>query len=112
MDILNFDAFGFGETIGMYPQAMKALLERGGAIAWGVVPTSPAIREQTPEKLVAHFEKMADNLADKGLDKKLILEQAMITPSCGTGSLEVGDAEKVFQTLRSVSESLRAKHCA
>ena len=38
VDILNFDAFGYGETIGMYPQAMKALLERGGAIAWGVVP--------------------------------------------------------------------------
>jgi hypothetical protein len=110
VDILNFDAFGFGETIGMYPQAMKALLERGGAIAWGVVPTSPAIREQTPEKLVAHFEKMADNLVSKGIDKQMILEQAIITPSCGTGSLEVADGEKVFQTLRAVSQSLRAKY--
>ena len=110
VDILNFDAFGFGETIAMYPQAMKALLERGGAIAWGVVPTSPAIREQTPEKLVGHFEKMADNLASKGIEKQMILEQAIITPSCGTGSLEVSDAEKVFSTLRSVSDTLRTKH--
>ena len=110
VDILNFDAFGFGETIAMYPPAMKALLERGGAIAWGVVPTSPAIREQTPERLAAHFEKMADNLASKGIEKKMILEQAIITPSCGTGSLEFEDAEKVFQTLRSVSQLLRAKH--
>jgi hypothetical protein len=110
VDILNFDAFGFGETIAMYPQAMKALLARGGAIAWGVVPTSPIIREQTPEKLVAHFEKMADNLASKGIDKKMILEQAIITPSCGTGSLEVADGEKVFQTLRAVSQALRAKY--
>jgi len=110
VDILNFDAFGFGETIAMYPQAMKALLERGGAIAWGVVPTSPAIREQTPEKLVAHFEMMADNLASKGIDKKMILGQAIITPSCGTGSLEVADGEKVFLTLRAVSQLLRAKH--
>ena len=107
---MNFDAFGFGETIAMYPQAVKALLERGGAIAWGVVPTSLAIREQTPEKLVAHFEKMADNLASKGIDKQQILEQAIITPSCGTGSMEVADAQKVFQTLRSVSQALRAKH--
>jgi hypothetical protein len=110
VDILNFDAFGFGETIGMYPQAMKALLERGGAIAWGVVPTSPAIREQTPEQLVAHFENMADNLASKGIDKKMIVEQAIIAPSCGTGLLEVADGEKVFQTLRAVSQSLRAKY--
>jgi hypothetical protein len=53
---------------------------------------------------------MADNLAGKGVDKQLILEQAIITPSCGTGSMEVADAEKVFQTLRSVSQLLRAKH--
>lgn len=110
VDILNFDAFGFGETVAMYPQAMKTLLQRGGAIAWGVVPTSPAIREQSPEKLVAHFEKMADNLAGKGIDKKQIVEQAVITPSCGTGSMEVSDAEKVFQTLPLVSKALRAKY--
>ena len=110
VDILNFDAFGFGETIAMYPQAVKALLERGGAIAWGVVPTSPAIREQPADKLVAHFEKMADNLAAKGVAKQMLIEQAIITPSCGTGSLEVSDAEKVFSTLRAVSESLRNKY--
>ncbi|MDD2765156.1 MAG: hypothetical protein PHE83_14415 [Opitutaceae bacterium] len=110
VDILNFDAFGFGETIAMYPQSVKAHLQRGGAIAWGVVPTSVAIREQTAEKLTAHFEKMADNLAAKGIDKAMILQQAMITPSCGTGSMEVPDAEKVFRTLHLVSQALRAKH--
>lgn len=112
VDILNFDAFGFGETVAMYPEAMKAHLGRGGAIAWGAVPTSPAIREQTPATLIAHFEKMVDNLAGKGLDRRLILQQALITPSCGTGSMEVADAEKVFQTLREVSQTLRAKYRA
>jgi hypothetical protein len=110
VDILNFDAFGFGETIAMYAGAVNALLQRGGAIAWGVVPTSPAIREQTPETLVAHFEKMADHLASKGVEKQMILEQAIITPSCGTGSMEVADAEKVFQTLPAVSQALRTRH--
>ena len=110
VDILNFDAFGFGETIAMYAGAIRNLLERGGAIAWGVVPTSPAIRDQTPEALVAHFEKVADHLASKGIEKQLIHEQAIITPSCGTGSMEVADAEKVFQTLPLVSQALRARH--
>jgi len=55
-------------------------------------------------------EVMADNLAGKGIDKQMILEQSIITPSCGTGLLEVADGEKVFQTLRLVSEALRAKH--
>jgi len=63
-----------------------------------------------PETLVAHFEKMADHLASKGVEKQMILEQAIVTPSCGTGSMEVADAEKVFQTLPLVSQALRARH--
>jgi hypothetical protein len=34
----------------------------------------------------------------------------MITPSCGTGSMEVVDAEKVFRLLGEMSGALRAKH--
>ena len=53
----------------------------------------------------------ADNLVAKaGIDKQIILEQAIITPSCGTGSIEVADGESVFQNLRAVSQSLRSKH--
>ena len=75
-----------------------------------MLPTSTAIREQTVEKLAAHLEKMMDNLASKGIDKKLIAEQAMITPSCGTGSMDPADAEKVFETLFQLSKSMKAKY--
>jgi hypothetical protein len=110
VDIINFDAFGFGDTIAMYPKAVKMHLERGGVIAWGIVPTSVAIREQKIETLVTHFGRLADGLAAKGIDRQLIMEQAMITPSCGTGSLGVADTEKVFQLLGEMSGALRAKH--
>ncbi len=110
VDILNFDTFEFGETIAMYPEAIKTLLERGGAIAWGVVPTSTAIREQTVESLAAHFEKMMDNLVAKGIDKQLIVERAMITPSCGTGSMETADAEKVFEMTNALSKYMGDKY--
>lgn len=110
VDMVNFDAFGFGETIAMYPDSVKALLERGGILAWGIVPTSTAIREQTVETLEAHLEKMMDNLASKGIDKKLIAEQAVITPSCGTGSMDPADAEKVFETLFQLSKKMKAKY--
>ncbi|OGJ86530.1 MAG: hypothetical protein A2268_15760 [Candidatus Raymondbacteria bacterium RifOxyA12_full_50_37] len=110
VDIVNFDAFGFGETIAMYPEAVKNHLQKGGALAWGVVPTSAAIRDQSVETLVAQFEKVVDNLAAKGIDKQLILEQAVITPSCGTGSLPVEDAERVFKLLGELSIALKKKY--
>ena len=79
-------------------------------LAWGVVPTSKAIREQTVESMIVHFEKMMDNLASKGIDKQLITEQAIITPSCGTGSMDPEDAELVFQMTHKLSKAMREKY--
>lgn len=110
VDIVNFDSFEFGETISMYADSVKKHLERGGMLAWGAVPTSKIIRTQTVESLEARLEMVMDNLAAKGIDKKLIAEQALITPSCGTGSLEAADAEKVFSLLNQLSVRMKEKY--
>jgi hypothetical protein len=111
VDIINFDAFEYGETIALYPEAVRSHLGRGGMLAWGVVPTSAKIREQTVDSLMAHFEEMVDLLSSKsGVARSIILEQAIITPSCGTGSMLLADAEKVFRELGNLSKALRAKY--
>ncbi len=111
VDMINFDAFEFGETIAMYPEHIKKHLEAGGTLAFGVIPTSTAIREQTVESLVAQYEKVVDNLVEKaGVDRQLVLEQTLITPSCGTGSMEVADAEMVFELEGRVAAALREKY--
>jgi len=107
---VNFDAFEYGDTIAIYSGHVKAHLERGGALAWGVVPTSVKIREQTVESLEKKLEEGMDNLASKGIDKNLIVEQAMITPSCGTGSLDAADAEKVFSLLEALTRRMKEKY--
>ena len=110
VDIVNFDAYEFGHTIAMYPDKVKMHLERGGILAWGVVPTSDAIRDASVESLTEHLEKMMDNLASKGIDKQMIVEQAIITPSCGTGSMEPADAEKVFEMTAALSTAMKQKY--
>lgn len=110
VDIINFDAFEYGETISMYGAHIKKHLARGGALAWGVVPTSTAIREATAASLEAQLEKVMDKLAAQGIDKKAIVEQSLITPSCGTGSMEVADAEKVFLMVAELSKRMKAKY--
>ena len=110
VDMVNFDAFEFGETIAMYADSVKAHLERGGLLAWGVVPTSTAIREQTADSLAAHLEKMIDNLAAKGIDRQMICEQAVISPSCGTGSMDPADAERVFDITCELSRKMKEKY--
>jgi len=110
VDMVNFDAFEYGETIAMYADSVKAHLEKGGMLAWGVVPTSDKIREQTVESLEKKLEEGMDNLASKGISKQLILEQAVITPSCGTGSMDEADAEKVFSLLNQLSKKMKEKY--
>jgi hypothetical protein len=114
VDIVNFDAFDYGESIALYPAAVKRHLESGNALAWGIVPTNSAkIQAQTTESLVNKFNGMVDHLAKTAnIDRDLIVRQALITPSCGTGSLPVADAERVFRILRETSIALHEKACA
>lgn len=111
VDMVNFDAFDFGDTIALYPEAVKKHLEAGKYLAWGVVPTnSEKIRTQTVESLVAKFDEGVDNLAKaSGMDREFIINQAVITPSCGTGSLPVADAELVFKLLGETSKALQSR---
>ncbi|MFC2166643.1 hypothetical protein ACFLQZ_01605 [Acidobacteriota bacterium] len=107
MDIISFDAYEFGDTIGYYPEQINSFLEKGGIIAWGIVPTSEKIREETTDSLQKELEKNIDNLAGKGLDKDMIWEQCLLTPSCGTGSLSVELSDNIFQNLSLLSQKLR-----
>ena len=110
-DVVSFDAFEFGETIAMYPDHVSRHLEAGKVLAWGLVPTSAAIREQTVETLIEHFEKVVDHLVERtGVDRSLVREQALLTGSCGTGSMQVGDARRVFELSSAVSAALRTRY--
>jgi len=110
VDIVNLDAFQYGATISMYADSVKALYARGGAIAWGVVPTSTEIRNQTVESLAAKLEASFDALAAKGVDRTAIVERALISPSCGTGSMALEDAQKVFAMLPALSAFMKKKY--
>lgn len=109
-DIVNFDACEYGETIAMYPEAVRTLFARGGALAWGVVPSSPRVREETAASLADRWERLADLLASKGLDRAEIARQAIVTSSCGAGSLCVEDAERVFGLIAETAALLRQRH--
>lgn len=108
-DIISFDAYEYGETIGYYPQEIKTFLEKGGVLAWGIVPTSEKVNQETLDSLVKKLEELVERLADKGIDKDLIWERALLTPSCGTGSLKEELSEKIFQRLSEVSHKLRSR---
>jgi hypothetical protein len=106
LDILNFDAYGYLENLALYPKELSAFLERGGILAWGIVPTDEAIQNEDGRSLSERFKAGIATLARKGIDP-ILLRRAILTPSCGTGSLPVPLAERVFRITSEVSKILR-----
>ncbi len=108
-DIVNFDAYAYFDAFILYAKQIKAFLESGRIIAWGIVPTlEPAdIEKETTDSLVAQWEAKARQIEEMGINRSVLLAQSFITPSCGTGSLSLDHATKVLRLTKEVSERVR-----
>jgi methionine synthase II (cobalamin-independent) len=104
-DILNFDAYDYIDTIALYPEELARYLEKGGTLAWGIIPTSDAIKKENPGSVRARFQKGLEALS-KYIPRPLLLSQIILTPSCGTGSITISETVKAFQLLLRLKEEL------
>ncbi|MEF8787501.1 MAG: hypothetical protein V5A84_00390 [Planctomycetota bacterium] len=109
VQVVNFEAYEHGDTLALYPDDVRELLDRDGYIAWGIVPTSVRAREETAESLVERLEECIDTLADKGFSREELVERSVLTPSCGTGSMDIDDTKSVFRLLRETRELLQGQ---
>ena len=111
-DVINFDAYQYRGTMSLYPDALKRFLERGGMIAWGIVPTAGSgnIENENPSSLVERLEHEIQLVVDKGIDKQTLLESSWITPTCEPLTLSIELAERVCNFTREVSERMRGKY--
>lgn len=109
IDVISFDAFSYFDRFILYPDAIRAFLNRGGILAFGIVPTGDAdlVAQQTTDGLVAKLEDQIRQVADLGFSRETILAQSFVTPSCGTGSLDLESAKKVLALTRAVSDNVR-----
>ncbi len=105
IDVFNFDAYEYGDTLSIYPEEIKAYIDNGGFIAWGVIPTTDTIKKVSLPLLREKLESGLALLEKIGVPKHKLRQQSLITPSCGTGSLNIEDALKVFSLLKELRNS-------
>lgn len=106
-DIVNFDAFEHLEYFLLYPDQIRTFVERGGQIAWGIVPTSSAVQDATVDSLEAMLKDGLARLRSKGLDPEDLAEHSILTPACGMGSMTVTEAQKAMALLGELSRRFR-----
>ena len=108
-DIISFDAYSFFENFILYRHQLLDFLAGGGILAWGIIPTGDPrdVAGETVESLLAKWQDQVDTLSSLGIAKSTLLQQTLIAPACGTGSLSLELAEKVLAMTAEVSARIR-----
>ncbi|HTY44509.1 MAG TPA: hypothetical protein VMD52_00745 [Patescibacteria group bacterium] len=108
IDIINFDAFAFLDRLILYAADLKRFLRRGGILCWGIVPTQEFTGKEDAAFLVKRIEAGIAVLEKKGLERELLLENLIISPSCGAGNLDIASAAGIFRLLSMTASAIRA----
>ncbi len=106
VEVLNFDAYQYGTTLGLYSDSLQEFIDRDGLIAWGIVPTTAAIEDETAGSLMERINSLLEVLETKGFERYAIVQHSMLTPSCGAGSLNERQTGKVFSLLKELKSAL------
>ena len=104
IDLLSFDSYGYFESLQLYGRALVKFFQRGGWLAWGLVPTGEDFRQETAEGLWLRFTRQVAQLAQElKATSKEILSRAILTPACGMGYLSPDEARRALRILADLS---------
>lgn len=96
LQIISFDAYDYFASLLVYSDELNPFFERGGVLAWGIVPSSEKAWSEEASSLESVLESQREALLRRGVGEKYLCNRYLITPSCGTGALSPDLAERVY----------------
>jgi hypothetical protein len=105
--ILSLDAYRFGATLVPYATHLHRFVERGGVIAWGIVPTLDDPFGESVQTLQERLAALLHDLFPTHMIREKVLRQSMVTPACGTGLLTQEQARHIYRLTAGISRNLR-----
>jgi hypothetical protein len=110
LDILSLDIYQNGEVFSSYSESIKRFLDRGGVIAWGIVPTNfEPFEAENINTLVAKLANLWDLLIHKGIDRQFLFSRSLISPAtcCLVNPDGEETVEKAFKVVKELSHRLQ-----
>jgi methionine synthase II (cobalamin-independent) len=90
---------------------IKSFLDRKGAIAWGIVPNDEqSLAKETTASLKDRLEEAMAPFTRKGAQFRQLLQQGLLTPSCGLASLTTEAAAQALELLAELSAMIRQRY--
>jgi hypothetical protein len=106
--VISIDAYATAKEFLLYSDAIAAYLERGGVIAWGIVPADYRIfSTETTGSLFDRYLAIRKTLCTR-VPEKLFDRQALITPSCGIRFSDRGGAMAIMGAAAEISRRIRS----
>jgi len=113
IDILSFDAYNYASSLSTHSDKVKSFLERGGSIAWGIVPNEEeALAKESLSGLRDRLEEAMAPFTRDGVKFRQLIAQGLITPSCGLESLSPEAASLALEFTAKLSRDLRSRYIA
>jgi methionine synthase II (cobalamin-independent) len=111
IDILSFDAYNYASSLSTHFDKVKSFLERGGNIAWGIVPNDEeTLAKESLPSLRARLEEAMAPFTRDGVKFKQIIAEGLITPSCGLEGLSPEAASRALELTAQLSRDLRSRY--
>jgi len=105
--IINFDAYVYMDSLALYAESIAELLDRGGYLAWGIVPSQRLRARPGPEELFERLRLGIDLLSGKGVPGEKLLGNLLLTTSCGLGTMTETEAEAALCELKMLHRLVR-----
>jgi hypothetical protein len=113
LDILSLDIYQNGEVFSSYSESIQRFLDRGGVIAWGIVPTNfEPFEDESINSLEKRLTAFWDSLDDKGIDREFLISRSLLSPAtcCLVNPDGEKTVEKAFQAVNVLSHRLRDRY--
>jgi len=111
-DIVSFDTYNYAQSLSLYPAEVKKFLGRKGTIAWGIVPNDEeSLAKESVASLKDRLEEAMAPFTKKGVHFQQLIEQGLLTPSCGLASLTTKEASaRALELLAELSVEIRKRY--
>lgn len=104
--IINFDAVDFMESLAIYGPQLAGFAKRGGVLAWGAVPNTQQVAQETADNIVARINTGIELLGKNGVDRRGLTQKILVTPACGCAGLTLEQTEKAYCLLSELGAKL------
>jgi methionine synthase II (cobalamin-independent) len=111
VDVINFDAYNYAQSLSLYPSEIKKFLDRNGTIAWGIVPNEAEVLVgETVASLKDRLEEAMAPFTRQNIRFKQLIEQGLLTPSDGFALLHEEASAQALELLAELSMNIRKRY--